>query len=227
MLAFTCTLSAQNNLPIDLVAVEGGHFGILVQDSISDTARTIYLQEIPDFQMAATEVSIQDFGQFCRETGRPMPPEPDWGWGDPKRPVVNVTYRDALGYCRWMSEKYGLEVTLPTRYQWEYAAREGHFDSPDPSMGDPLPEASIIYGNNSKDKPECITCMQPNALGIYGLRGNVWEWVLMEEKTNGKAMVMGGSFFEDASQVGADSKRTYNPDQRRQDLGFRVVINGK
>lgn len=218
-------LHAQNNLPVDMVHVQGGLFGTQVYDSITNITKTYFSHDIPSFRMSNTEVSVQDFKQFCKETGRKMPPEPDWGWGDPKLPVVNVTYSDALQYCAWLTEKYGIHFTLPTVWQWEYAARAGNFDTDDYVYNAELPNVYVVYIGNSKEKPNCISCMQPNEIGLYAMCGNVWEWTLKELENRWGPSVMGGSFFEDADNVKVYSRKEFSQSLRRQDIGFRVVIN--
>lgn len=218
-------LHAQNNLPVDMVYVEGGTYGIQTYDSITNMTKTYPSHDITSFHMSNTEVSVQDFKQFCKETDRRMPPEPDWGWGDPKLPVVNVTYADALQYCAWLTEKYGIPFTLPTVAQWEYAARAGNFDTDDYMYNAELPNAYVVYSANSKEKPNCITCMQPNEMGLYAMCGNVWEWTLKELGNRWGPSVMGGSFFEDADHVKVYSRKEFSQSLRRQDIGFRVVVN--
>jgi formylglycine-generating enzyme required for sulfatase activity len=105
----------------------------------------------------------------------------DQGWGRGNRPVINVSWNDTLAYVRWLNQQTGLTYRLLTSAEWEIAARAG--SAWDYSWGhpDPVCDQTAHNGANFRPCPELQTrpvgSFQPNALGLYDVHGNVWEWV--------------------------------------------------
>jgi formylglycine-generating enzyme required for sulfatase activity len=113
---------------------------------------------------------------------------------DTKRfPVDNVSWDDAIEFCRKLSElpeerAAGRSYRLPTEAQWEYACRAGStgrygfsLNRPDPHPN-PLPEGEGMlsdygwFSGNSCGVPHAVGGKKPNAWALYDMHGNVWQW---------------------------------------------------
>jgi formylglycine-generating enzyme required for sulfatase activity len=94
----------------------------------------------------------------------------------PTNPVENVSWSEAVEFCRKLSEKTGKTFRLPTEAEWEYACRAGtktrfSFGDSDSVLGD-----YVWYKSNSGGKTHPVGQKKPNAWGLYDMHGNVWEW---------------------------------------------------
>ena len=47
----------------------------------------------------------------------------DEGWGRGRRPVINVSWKDAKSYVSWLSRKSSKPYRLLSESEWEYVAR--------------------------------------------------------------------------------------------------------
>ena len=117
--------------------------------------------------------------------------------GRDREPVVQIAYEDAEAYARWAGK------TLPTEAQWEYAARAGRKALPEPLDGEGRPQANYYQGvfpvrdlglDGYKGRAP-IGCFKPNALGLYDMIGNVWEWTSDPGGPQGDHIIKGGSYL--------------------------------
>jgi len=95
-------------------------------------------------------------------------------WGRGKRPVINVSWKDATSYTSWLSRKTGHAYRLPSEAEWEYAARAGtdtryHF-------GNNINPSEANHGWNI-DGTVAVGSYPANAFGLHDVHGNVEEWV--------------------------------------------------
>ncbi len=130
---------------------------------------------IPEaFALSVHEVTFEDYDRFTHPDK-----VADESWGRGRRPVINVSWDDAMEYVAWLSSQTGAEYRLPSEAEWEYAARAG--SAAEYSWGD---EAGT-------DRANCAGCgsrwdgrataqvgsFAPNAWGLHDMHGNVFEWV--------------------------------------------------
>jgi formylglycine-generating enzyme required for sulfatase activity len=190
------------------------------------------------FAMGKYEVTFVEYDKFAQATGRKKPS--DRGWGRGRRPVINVSWKDANAYTKWLSRQTNEKYRLPSEAEWEYAARAGT-------------KTKYWWGNNiGKNKANCYGCgsrwdnkqtapvgsFRANQFGLYDTVGNVYEWVTdnYQKSYNGapsygsawkKAskyrVLRGGSWLNNPDNTRAAFRYGYYPDFRNYFLGFRVV----
>jgi formylglycine-generating enzyme required for sulfatase activity len=86
-----------------------------------------------------------------------------------------------LAFCRWLSEKLGYEIRLPTEWEWQQAATGGNPENEYP-WG---PEwagscANTIESELSHSTAVGIYPQGASPVGALDMAGNVWEWCLNE-----------------------------------------------
>ena len=102
----------------------------------------------------------------------------------PQRPVVNVSWNDAMAFCQRLRLRTGKNYTLPSEAQWEYACRAGtstpfHFGE---TISSELANynGTDTYGDSPKgmylETTTDVGMFPANAWGLHDMHGNVWEW---------------------------------------------------
>jgi formylglycine-generating enzyme required for sulfatase activity len=133
-----------------------------------------HLVEIPwHFAMAKFPVTFDEYNHFCREKGRALPD--DGGWGRSMRPVINISFSDAMDYCVWLSERTARVYRLPTEVEWEYACRGGTTDS---RYWGRRWNSKKANGANKIGMTLEVGLYPPNPWGLFDMIGTVHEWCL-------------------------------------------------
>ena len=127
---------------------------------------------------------------------------------------------------------------LPTEAQWEFAAKGGNMPGNYTFSGSDNPDAVAWYSANSSSRTREVGRLASNALGIYDMSGNVWEWVwdrfgpytpLPDTDPTGPDIGVnrvrrGGSWVDsDAAALRSVARNEGNPSLRLFYTGFRLV----
>ncbi len=180
----------------EFVRIPAGRFLMGAPSGSPDERPAREVKIADEFYLGRTEVTVRQFRAFAEATGYktdaeqlgwaytcPLPGlhphergldwrRPGFESGD-DRPAVVLSRNDAAAFCRWVGERTGQTVRLPTEAEWEYAARAGRPD--DGASG--LDEAAW-HEDNASDSAHPVAIKAANPWGLYDMQGNAWEWCL-------------------------------------------------
>lgn len=191
--------------------------------------------ELPEYQISRVPVTNAQYAYFVKGSNA-KPPE-HWRGGEVpaglyNHPVVNVSWYEALEYCKWLGEKIQKPVTLPSEAEWEKAVRgdkdkraypwgddwrDLHCNSGELGLGGTVPVGLFLNG--------------ASPYGLLDMSGNVWEWTRTNyqtgkddlKSTNTRAL-RGGSFIDEAKNVRCAFHNGYLPNFGYWYVGFRIVV---
>jgi sulfatase modifying factor 1 len=159
----------------ELIEIPEGCF-LMGSDSGQDVERPVHRVWVDAFALAATQVTIAQYAQFCRATGAARPPgSDDANFNRADQPVTSVSWHQAVAYCEWLSSMSGRCYRLPTEAEWERAARGG-LEGKEFPWGDASPQSRPGYERRWLTGPEPVRRSESNAYGLYELCENVHEW---------------------------------------------------
>ncbi len=209
-----------------------------------------YLVTVEEYQRFVDHRAYEERRYWCadgwslkKDKGREAPGTWEEQLRTPNRPVVRVSWYEAVAYCRWLSEQRGgRKVRLPNEKEWLRAA------SPDGRAYPWGPEqpnserANYSSGETSRIGSPTPVGMFPAGDGAYGhcdLAGNVWEWcqddipkeeILRSNKSfllpvaKGPVKVLrSGGWRDPAELLRTDQRAGYPARERYADVGFRLA----
>jgi formylglycine-generating enzyme required for sulfatase activity len=130
-------------------------------------------------------------------------------------PVERVSWNDAHNFIEKLNELTGQNYRLPTEAEWEYAARQAgkrvRFGNGNQKASpadinfstEDMPTRKYADSGVSLQKTVGVFDMKPNALGLYHMAGNVFEWCEDRWHENYESAPADGSAWVD----GKDNRR--------------------
>ena len=156
-------------------------------------------------------------------------------------PVTNVTWHEAVEFCRRLSEREGRVYRLPTEAEWEYACRAGTTTAFSFGDGTWTFDEYVWFNKNARGKVQPVGTKKPNPWGLYDMHGNVREWCAdwfawryptglqidpTGPATGTERVRRGGSAAYFATATASGARDCAPPEYAWDDLGFRVVLEG-
>ena len=199
--------------------------------------------DIPyDYFMARFPVTNAQYAAYMDAKGFIHPVS---GWEEKTdHPVVNVSWDDAMAFCRWLNDGRGNELPagvvlrLPTEAEWEKAARGTHgLIYP---WGNTFDKSKCNIDEGGKNDTTSVGDYSPQGDSPYGaadMAGNVWEWTHSlfrgypyraddgreDEDVPGNRVQRGGSFIG-TNQLARSASRYRGTPGFLDFVGFRVVV---
>jgi len=226
-LAMVLPASADSTIVPLLVDIPAGSF-VMGSERGGEDADEAPLKtvQVEAFRMGATEITNAQFERF-RPGHRVKRGIGGFSIEDDEA-VVNVTWHDAMDYCRWLSERTGRIFRLPTEEEWEYACRAG--TTTDYWTGDTLPKN--MWKNQQTERDKVVVSLRvgqnpPNPWGLYDMHGNVEEWCINDYGFNGEGLTAkatrGGSHNTPVRYLRSANRSAMLADDASVMCGFRII----
>lgn len=234
------SLGERSGLKLELVRVKGGKMVLgspagEVGRGGDEAQREVTLEDT--YWLGKFEVSQEEFFEMMDFNPSLI--------RDEQLPVENVSWQDAKAFCEALNEHFegrlpeGYVFDLPTEEEWEYASRCGELQEESEGIYSGIDDLEdIVWMGTSSGTTLPCEDLQANALGIYGMGGNVQEWCstvcerdeygevrVVEGGSEGRYRAVRGGAWCFGSRKSRSAYRTSSlPTFRSNYVGFRVAL---
>jgi formylglycine-generating enzyme required for sulfatase activity len=173
-------------------------------------------------------------GQWWRDIDQSQEPNRST-WTEDNCPRTNVSWYEAVAFCRWASVRLHATIRLPMEWEWQQAATGGDVKREYPWGQDWDP--ACCNSTESRLNRTTPVGVYPNGCTsqrVFDMAGNVSEWCLNKyERPNdpsaptidksGERVIRGGSWYDTPELLRSSQRRSLSPNRRDDEIGFRLV----
>ena len=155
-------------------------------------------------QIDMFQLTFAEYDKYCDIVGN-VKKTNDAGWGKGRRPVINISWNDAVKYVERLNDFLKDTYALLTKDEWYLACNVGvktrwHFGEKEEEL-----EEYAWYKENSEDKTHPVGEKKSNKLGLYDMHGNVWEWCKDWDNEDHKTKILRGGSWANISNYAESS----------------------
>ena len=224
---------------INMIRVQGGSFWMGAQKKDPSKQNDYEDEKVSDDESPVHQVSVDDFYLGETEVNQKL-------WeavmgNNPSRhidaqydlPVESVCWYDCREFIEKLNAITGMTFRLPTEAEWEYAAIGGKTGQRCKySGGDKLSDVAWLTDNHGV-KTHQLKAKVPNALGLYDMTGNVWEWCEdwyrsydpSKFQASKRKVLRGGGWLNEPSYFRVTFRELAFPECRYYCFGMRLALD--
>ncbi|MBI5818737.1 MAG: SUMF1/EgtB/PvdO family nonheme iron enzyme [Verrucomicrobia bacterium] len=187
------TLDLGGGLTMKFKRIPAGEFVMGDVNGFPDESPTTAVRVAKPFWMGVTEVSLAQYQAFNPahknahyDRHYKDQVNPGYPMDDPKFPVIRVSWDGAMQFCKWLAQKTGKRVTLPSEAQWEWACRAGT----DTAMNYGALDTDFSKLENLGDKTLCemaVSGVDPKPIKNAD---KFWDFIPKEERFNDGTLML-------------------------------------
>ncbi|NDJ54987.1 MAG: SUMF1/EgtB/PvdO family nonheme iron enzyme [Chloroflexi bacterium] len=160
------------------------------------------------------------------------------GFGTANRPVVGLSWFEALAFTRWMAYATGQPYRLPTEVEWQCAA--GGLENRKYPWGERTPTHACNERDTGIGQTVAVGIFPRDRTpeGVADLGGNIWEWTSSRalaypyraddgresDEGNAARIARGGSYNSERSDLQCAVRHAVDPVAQVPMIGFRLAL---
>jgi formylglycine-generating enzyme required for sulfatase activity len=228
--------SVLQKLQNNMVFVQGGTFTMGCPEEQGSECDS---DENPAHQVTVSSFRMGKYEVTQAEWEAVMGSNPSYFTNCPNCPVEQVSWDDVQAFIGKLNTMTGGKYRLPTEAEWEYAARGGNRSSGAIYSGSNDIGSVAWYDGNAGNRTHPVGQKQTNALGLFDMTGNAWEWCSdwygenyyssspssnpKGPSTGAVRVLRGGGWNINAQLCRVSNRIGYPPGGGRNSFGFRLV----